>query len=374
MTKRTEYEKNIEIILEKMNQKENIIRAPRSEEILKILKIVYDEKDAAIGSKMDIIPEDPEEIAKRLNMTKDEIIPILEQMCDRGLLYRTGEKGSYKYNLFATDVGLFETSFGKGEDNERTRKLAKLWNDYYNNVWGEDFHSLKTQFTRIIPIEEEIPGKQEVLPYEKVSDIIENASYLTVTNCACKSSKIFAGEPCSRNAPTEMCLHFEELGRHFVERGFAREITKEDAHEIVKKAEDLGLVHLTINTREHILAICSCCPCCCVALRGITQLNKPDAVAHSNYFASIGRKVCDGCKDLPSPICVDRCPVNAISLKKGKAVSNVETCIGCGICAYFCPLDAITLKKKKKVQEPKRDLIELITSVIQERSNHSPPN
>lgn len=177
MTKKTEYEKNIEIILEKMNQKENIIRAPRSGEIIKILKIFYDEKDAAIGAKMDIVPEDPEEIAKRLNTTKDEMIPILEQMCDRGLLYRTGEKGSYKYNLFATDIGLFETSFAKGEDNEQTRGLGKLWNDYYNDVWGKDFHNIETKFTRIIPIEEEIPGKQEVLPYEKVSEIIEDASY-----------------------------------------------------------------------------------------------------------------------------------------------------------------------------------------------------
>ncbi len=374
MTKGTEYERNIEIIQEKMNQKENVIRAPRSEEILKILKIVYDEKDAAIGAKMNAMPESPEEIAKRLYMEKDELVAILEQMCDKGLLYRTGEKGSYKYNLFGTDVGLFETAFGKGENNEQTKELGRLWNDYYNKVWGEDFHSPKTQITRIIPIEEEIAEKQEVLPYENVSDIIENASYLSVTHCACKSSKKLAGETCSRNAPTEMCLHFEEIGRHFVERGFAREITKEDAHEIAKKAEDLGLVHLTLNTREHILALCSCCPCCCAALRGITQLNKPDAVAHSNYFSSIDRKICDGCKDLTNPICADRCPVNAISLKKGKAVSNVETCIGCSVCAHFCPIDAITMKKRKKVQEPKRDLGDLINSVIQERSGHSQAN
>ena len=50
----SEYEKNIETILEKINKKENIIRAPKSKEIQEILTIMYDEKDAAIGALMDI--------------------------------------------------------------------------------------------------------------------------------------------------------------------------------------------------------------------------------------------------------------------------------------------------------------------------------
>lgn len=368
MPEKIKYEDNINKILALLDKKQNVYRAPRSEEIIEILKIKYTEEEAAIGANMDIMPENPETIAERLNMKKEGLIPTLEKMCDKGTVYRTGEKGSYKYSLLPTDLGLFETSFGKGEENEETRELGKLWTNYFNGVWGKEFHSLQTQLMRVVAIEEKISGQTEILPYEKISGIIENASYLSVTNCACRSAKKLAGEACSLGAPTDVCLHFEDIGRYFVERGFAREVTKDECYEIMKRVQDVGLVHLTVNVKNNIIAICSCCPCCCVSLRGITQLNKPDAVAHSNYFSSIDPEICDGCKDLPSPVCIDRCPMDAISVRNDKVVCDVAKCIGCGICAHFCPVEgAVTLKKRKKIIEPKEDLMDLFTSVIQER-------
>ncbi len=371
MAEKTEYEKNIDKILVTIDQKNNIIGAPRSEEILKILRIRFNEIEASIGAKIYTIPEDPEAIAERLNMKEEELIPILEQMANRGTVFRVGEKGNYKYSLWPTDIGIFETSFGKGEDNEQTRELGKLWTNYYNSVWAKEFMGIKTQFTRIVAIEENIPGQQEVLPYEKVSEIIESQSYLTITNCACRSAAKLAGGKCSLNAPTYTCLHFGDIGRNFVERGFAKEISKDECHELMKKVEDMGLVHLTVNTKRECVAICSCCPCCCVALRAITQMHKPDAVAHSDYFPYIDREICDLCKNLPSPVCIDRCPMDAISLKNGRVVVNVANCIGCSICVHFCPIDgAITLKKREKVIEPKEDLVDLVTSVAQEKESY----
>jgi len=58
-----EFEQNINIILGIMNQETNLIQAPKSEEILEILKIMYDEEDAAVGAKMSSIPESPDVIA-----------------------------------------------------------------------------------------------------------------------------------------------------------------------------------------------------------------------------------------------------------------------------------------------------------------------
>jgi NAD-dependent dihydropyrimidine dehydrogenase PreA subunit len=156
-----------------------------------------------------------------------------------------------------------------------------------------------------------------------------------------------------------------------VQRGFAREITKEECYEIVKRAEEFGLVHLTVNTKKECLVICSCCPCCCVGLKGVmlTQLHKPNAAAHTSYFSSINSKVCDGCKDLESPVCIDRCPMDAISLKDNKAVVKASTCIGCGVCKHFCPVEgAITLKKRKRVLEPPEDLADLMTTLAEERT------
>jgi len=40
--------------------------------------------------------------------------------------------------------------------------------------------------------------------------------------------------------------------------------------------------------------------------------------------------------------CIDVCPVEALSLKDGKAVVNDE-CIDCGACVNVCPNEALSL-------------------------------
>lgn len=45
---------------------------------------------------------------------------------------------------------------------------------------------------------------------------------------------------------------------------------------------------------------------------------------------------CIGCG-----ICVDICPVNAISIQNAFAVLDMVSCIRCGKCHDFCPQDAV---------------------------------
>jgi len=62
-------------------------------------------------------------------------------------------------------------------------------------------------------------------------------------------------------------------------------------------------------------------------------------VNSTNYLSVIDRNKCTGCE-----ICVQRCPVDAISMDaEGLAVRTESYCIGCGICARFCPSEAISL-------------------------------
>ena len=50
----------------------------------------------------------------------------------------------------------------------------------------------------------------------------------------------------------------------------------------------------------------------------------------------INQNKCVGCG-----VCIDVCPVKAISIKNGKAVIDQNKCIHCGKCLTICPQGAI---------------------------------
>jgi len=55
--------------------------------------------------------------------------------------------------------------------------------------------------------------------------------------------------------------------------------------------------------------------------------------------AKVNGDTCTGCE-----ACVGSCPVEAISMKEGKAVVNEDECIDCGACVGECPVEAITME------------------------------
>jgi ferredoxin len=56
----------------------------------------------------------------------------------------------------------------------------------------------------------------------------------------------------------------------------------------------------------------------------------------------IDKDKCAGCK-----ICVKECPVNAISMKEGKAEIDMEKCIRCGKCHEVCSQKAVRHDSEK---------------------------
>ena len=54
-------------------------------------------------------------------------------------------------------------------------------------------------------------------------------------------------------------------------------------------------------------------------------------------IAKVSAEKCTGCG-----ACVSACPVNAITIREGKAVVD-ESCIACGACVGECPFNALAL-------------------------------
>ena len=161
-------------------------------------------------------------------------------------------------------------------------------------VYGKQFFSGMPQLMQVLPVEGEISEVEDVLPYEKVSTIIENGQAFLVNDCVCKKEQALLGKPCDR--PLQVCLAIAPIPGIFDKAPYGRVVTRAEAYELLKKTEEAGLVHLTSNVQYGSYYICNCCKCCCGVLSAINRLGLPAAkVVNAHYCAEIDPEKCVNC-------------------------------------------------------------------------------
>ena len=193
--------------------------------------------------------------------------------------------------------------------------------------------------SKVIPISESINTKQYVLPTEHVMEIIGNAKSIAVQSCVCRAHF----RRCDN--PLEVCFLLNDAGNKVVAKGKARHVNLEEAAEILKKANENGLVHLSLYMPDHeIFALCSCCPCCCHDLQIVKHFERKNLMVQSEYIAVTDLEDCIHCGE-----CVERCVFDARVYQNEKMAFNAEACLGCGLCVTVCPVDAtiMTLREPK---------------------------
>ncbi len=162
---------------------------------------------------------------------------------------------------------------------------------------------------RVIPIESAIDGESRKADYEEISKYLNENSIFSVSPCSCRTDREVMGEGCG-HLKEDMCIQMGHAAEYYIRTGRARQITREEAFEIIKKAEEDGLMHEIPNTdgsgKTH--AICNCCGCGCLSLRTAAMFKNVDMV-RSNYVASVDKAKCVACGQ-----CVEHCPVNALRL------------------------------------------------------------
>lgn len=162
---------------------------------------------------------------------------------------------------------------------------------------------------RVIPIERAIEDNTQHLSYEEVSQHLNEATVFSVSDCSCRTSREEMGEGCG-HLKEEMCIQLDHAAEYYIRTGRAREITREEAMDIIRKAEDNGLMHSIPNLDGpgHTHAICNCCGCGCYAMRLANEFVNGDIV-RSNYQAVVDEEKCVACGE-----CVESCPTNALRL------------------------------------------------------------
>lgn len=332
--------------------------APAHEAFFEILRILFSPEEAEVASYLTFVLQPLTRIAEKTGKGEEELYLLLEGLADRGVVMaKKSEDGEPRYALLPTIPGLFEFPFMRAERAPQKDRLAELWHRYHTEALGNAFAASPTPQMRVIPVKKALPVITEVLPYDLVAEMIDRAKYIAVTNCACRVSMGLCDKP------LEVCLAFETGARFLVERDRARPISKEEALKILDMSEEAGLVHCISNSKDRPAVLCNCCGCCCTILRGITELDNPNAVAKSRYVVSFDPSACTGCF-----LCLeDRCPVKAVKEKEDIVEVEESRCIGCGLCVSVCPTEALRLKKREEFIDTPSSFQELMNRVLVEK-------
>ena len=170
---------------------------------------------------------------------------------------------------------------------------------------------------RVIPVESAIEGLPGVTDDERLSYYLNKYDTFSVSPCSCRASRTLLGDGCGHLAE-DMCVQMGKGAEHYIRSGRARQISREEAYEIVKRAEENGLMHdiPNIEGSGETSAICNCCACACFGLRAGMMFGARDAI-RSNFVAEVDEAKCVACAQ-----CVEVCPGNALKLGQKLCATN----------------------------------------------------
>jgi NADPH-dependent glutamate synthase beta subunit-like oxidoreductase/NAD-dependent dihydropyrimidine dehydrogenase PreA subunit len=291
------------------------------------------------GSKDEIKPTDPEymileplvteEMAEvvlcmeiRKKATAKELAPLCGKTVERtaellwelaviGVCFVNEINGVDTYWYETWVPGIMEMMVNNKENVKKYPQIAEAF-EAYGRVRGPKTAGsfpVGVGLMRVIPIEHAIEGETRRASYEEVSKYLNDNDIFTVSDCSCRTAREAMGEGCG-HLKEDMCIQMGHAAEYYIRTGRGRQITREEAFEIIKKAEDNGLMHQIPNLdgSGHTHAICNCCGCSCLALRTASMFINADMV-RSNYVSHVDKEKCVACGE-----CVQNCPVNAMQL------------------------------------------------------------
>ncbi|MBW1840049.1 MAG: 4Fe-4S binding protein [Deltaproteobacteria bacterium] len=340
---------------------------PQIDDFLEVLKktLTPEEAEIALGLPTRLPPFEVEEvdiIVQRVGMPSEKVEEILERLAQRGFLYKhKTDSGSIGYAFIQIGFGIPQIFYWKGETTDELKKISRHMGTFLVKATPEVRGTENTRLFRYVPVNKAVDHTlQAVLPYDMMKDVINKARKIAVVHCPCRQlARLLTDSKCTHSL--EVCLKFNKMAEFVLEKGYGRELSKEEALQTIKKAEEEGLIHFVDNCQEEIQHNCNCCSCCCWNVMPIKKRLVPrDYLMATYYLRTTDEEECAGCGQ-----CAEDCPLEIVTMEDDKPVVDESICIGCGVCLLNCPTEAAKLKRKDK-STPFQDFNILHRTAIQD--------
>ncbi len=334
-----------------------------SEHMMPMIRSFITPEEAELMTGFPTTDTSLDEIAAMKQMDPADLAPKVEALCRKGLVYEAIHEDSSLYRLVLAPEMFLRMTYWDGKDEEPTRTMAPHANKYYMDGWWDQAKPFPHPQLRALPINQTVESGKTILPFEDVLKVVDKYEYYSVSHCPCRQRHKLDPDYRESPFPSEVCLHFDELGRYCVKHGHGREITKEETLEILKKAADAGLVHGLENQTENPETICNCDLEYCTFFKPHHQLDFEKSLDQSNYQVEVTPETCKACG-----LCIRRCPMDAIQMKFSTRATNkyrkavvvdTELCIGCGVCVHKCKTKSITLTRREETTQPPKSARDL---------------
>ncbi|MCG8701383.1 MAG: FAD-dependent oxidoreductase [Bacteroidales bacterium] len=278
----------------------------------KILEPIVTPEMADVGLLLEFRnPQTAEQISAKYGKSKEETSSILWELAMAGVAFVEKQDGIDKYWHDLWVPGHMEMIVNHKENVKKYPQLAEAFENYGRVKGPRAAGNIPIGMgpMRVIPIEQSINGETRRASYEEVSKYLNESEIFSVSDCSCRTSREVMGEGCG-HLKEDMCIQLGHAAEYYIRTGRGREITREEAFDIIKKAEENGLMHQIPNTEGPGVthAICNCCGCSCFALRLAEMYVNPDII-RSNYVSQVDPSKCVACGE-----CVENCPTNSMKL------------------------------------------------------------
>ena len=263
-----------------------------------------------------------QEVAKRCNESESFVKEQLDKLIAAGIVRsrKVGACDCYYYPIWVP--GIMEGILSNREQCDRYPDLGYCFEEYTRRrpeMVAPAFNSGKLGMfmMRVMPVMSAIENNTKTASYDEIATLIENATAISVGPCSCRRARRLMGEGCG-HLEEDMCMYLNDNAITYSKTGAHRLISKEEAYEVLRRAEDNGLVHEINQTPgfEDTTAICNCCGCSCFALR-IAEMFRSKNAIRSNYVARVDKEKCVACGQ-----CVENCQTNAVRLGQKNCTTN----------------------------------------------------
>ena len=278
----------------------------------RILDPIVDDDMCSVMMRMRLETDfSAEDLAKKTRKSLDFVQTQCDKLVKAGVIRTRVRSGVLCYYYPIWVPGIMEGILSNREQCDAHPELGACFEEYTRIRVGMLAPMLGNgvNFMRVMPVMSAIENDTHKASYDEISTLIEKAWAISVGPCSCRRSRRLMGEGCG-HLEEDMCLYLNDNAISFSKNGEHRLITKEEAYEILRRAEDNGLVH-EVNQAlgfDDVTAICNCCGCSCYALRIAELFRSPNGV-NSNFIARVDKDKCVACGQ-----CVENCQTNAVRL------------------------------------------------------------